>query len=65
MFIQTLYVRMTRVFELRVLVLCDITVRNLDMYLGKANVSYIYFFIEDYIAIAKFNKIVIFLLCGK
>ena len=35
MFIQTLYVRMTRLFELRVLVLCDITVRNFDIYLGK------------------------------
>ena len=55
MFIQTLYV----------LVLCDITVRNLEIYLGKANVSYIYFFIEDYKVIATFNKIVNFLLCGK
>ena len=30
----------------------------------KENVSHIYFFIEDYKAIAKFSKIVIFLLCG-
>jgi len=39
-------------------------VRHLEIYLGKQTSIHIYFFIEDYKAITKLSKIVIFLLCG-
>ena len=47
----------------KITVSCDLSGRHLEIYLGKANVSHSYFFFEDYKAIAKFSKIVIFLLC--